>query len=229
MKLPLRLLACLVCGVPAYAGTLSSILALPRENLRSTAISVVLPANYLCGSVVITSRAKDPAKQADDIRLTLQALIAAAERSPKVLIHQGALRGTNGTGQSLFNNPNGWSTPTLQSTVRLVCHTDGTLSDTFDATRELRLFINGFKPVGECSLQLSALGLAIDSPELQRESLLELIQQQARSLQQRFGGRSSITVVGLDGPVLVRQLDDTNVELFIDYQLSVTVDHGESR
>jgi hypothetical protein len=32
----------------------------------------------------------------------------------------------------------------------------------------------------------------------------------------------AVTIGGLDGAVLVRQVDDNSVELFIDYQLSVT-------
>jgi len=226
MKTLLRaLLLASLSSAPAWAGVTSSLISFPQGGQRSTAVSLVQPADYLCGMVTLASRAKDPGKQADEIRQTLQNLIAAAERSPRLMLHQGPLRFSPDSGRSLFNSSKGWVTSSIQTSVRLLCRLDGTIPDAFDAARDLRLFIANFKPTGECTVQLTILSLAADTPERQREPLLELIHQQARAMQTRFGGKANLTLAGLDGPVLVRQLDDTNVELYIDYQLSVTVEH----
>ena len=47
--------------------------------------------------------------------------------------------------------------------------------------------------------------------------------QRAARDQRSFGARS-VAIEGLNNPVTVRQLDDINVEIFIDYQLNATVE-----
>ena len=100
---------------------------------------------------------------------------------------------------------------------------NGTSADVFADTRQLRQFIAGFDVAPGAELQVVSIGLAVDNSEQYRDRLLELIGEQARNTQRNFGART-VVIEGLNNPITVRQLDDLNVELYIDYQLSTTLE-----
>ena len=59
--------------------------------------------------------------------------------------------------------------------------------------------------------------------EQQRDRLMQLIREQIAKTREQIGA-NVLTVTGLDSPVLVRQLDHLSVELYLDYQLSATLE-----
>ena len=62
---------------------------------------------------------------------------------------------------------------------------------------------------------------ALDAPEKYRPKLPQMIFddiKQARLLAKKSG---KVMITGLDHPVLVRQADDSHVELFLDYAASM--------
>ena len=55
------------------------------------------------------------------------------------------------------------------------------------------------------------------------QAIRQLIREQIAKTREQLGA-NVLTVTGLDGPVLVRQLDALSVELYLDYQLSATLE-----
>jgi hypothetical protein len=205
------------------------------QRLTPTAIALVQPADYVCASIEVTSRRKDTAGQIADIRETTGLLAKAIEKSPRLSLHTGPLRFSsteNVRGRLLAFGPGGPGTfsgfsksaeesfTPARLVVRILWKIAAADTDTLEASATLRQFADTFKSAGQAEVRLARLSLAVDSPERQRQRLLQLIGDSADAMKKTFSA-SEITIDGLEGPVLVRQVDDTQVELFIDYKLSV--------
>jgi hypothetical protein len=213
----------LLTAVPASASISSATITLPSENTRAApAVSIVQTADYLCATVIIRSAAKEIDRQTLAVQQTLATLRAGVEKSSQFQLHDGPLHLVGSysalTSRSSYNNA------VLQTSVRILCPlVNGTSADVFNDTRLLRQFIASFEVSPGAELQVTSINLAVDSPEQYRDRLLDLIGEQAHSTQRTFGARS-VVIEGLNNPVTVRQLDDINVEIYIDYQLSTTLE-----
>jgi len=222
-RLTLRLTALLLATVaPAFAGLNSAVIVLPAENARNApAVNLVQPADYLCAIVTVRSTAKDVDRQSAAMRESLQRVTAAVEKSPRFQLHQGAARFA-GSGGTVFSSKTGSGPASLQTSLRILAPLQGN-TDVFEAMRQLRRFIGGIVPADDTDLNVVSISLAVIEPEQYRSRLLALIADQARAIQQNFTTRA-IIIDGLQNPVVVRQTDDSNVELFIEYQLSATLE-----
>jgi hypothetical protein len=221
MKL-LRLVLLAVSTAPAWAGLNSAVIVLPAESARSApSISIVQPADYLCAVLTLRSTAKDADRQSAAMRESLLRLTDAVTKSPRFQLHQGALRLT-GSSNSFYSSATSAGPKSLQSTLRVLLPLQG-VTDIFEAVRQLRRFVDTLPPTNDTELSVATIALAVSAPEQYRDRLLALIADQSRAIQQHFGARTVI-IDGLQNAVAVRQVDDTNVELFVDYQLSANLD-----
>ncbi len=221
MKL-LRLALVLASAVPAWAGLNSAVIVLPSETGRpAPAISIVQPADYVCATVLLRTTTKDVERQSTAMRECLQRVTEAITKSARFQLHQGALRLAGAVGSSYGSFSSAGNTG-LQTIVRILLPLQGT-SDVFEATKQLRRFITTLPPTADTELNVTSVSLAVAAPEQYRERLIALIAEQSRGIQQQFGARTVI-VDGLQNGVTVRQVDESNVELFVDYQLSANLD-----
>lgn len=213
----------LLTAAPAPASISSTIITLPADNARpAPAVSLVQTADYLCATVMIRSAVKDIDKQTLAVQQTLATLRAGVEKSSRFQLHDGPLH-LSGSYNSL-SSKSSYSNAVLQTTVRILCPlVNGTSADVFNDTRLLRQFISRFEVAGGAELQVLSVSLAVDTPEQYRDRLLDLIGEQARVTQRTFGARS-VAIEGLNNAITVRQLDDINVEIYIDYQLDATLE-----
>jgi hypothetical protein len=219
-------------SVSAFAGNAVTGV-IPFQAQRATAIALVQPADYVCATVAISSREKDPVRQAEEMRSAARQLSAAVSKSPLLQLHEGPLRfyagGANAdssfTSRLLSMSSHASSSyggsPLFSSTVRVLYKLDGSQNDTFQAATALRKLIDTLEVGNLTDLHVSSFTLAVEAPERQRERLLSLVRESADAMKKTFNA-DEVTVGGLDGPVLVRQVDEASVELFIDYKLSVT-------
>lgn len=213
----------LLSAAPAFASLSSATITLPAENPRAApAVSLIQSADYLCATVTIRSGAKDIDRQTAAVQQTLAGLRAGVEKSSRFQLHEGALRLAGAAGS--LASRSSYSNAVLQATVRILCPlVNGTSADVFADTRQLRQFIAGFDVAPGAELQVVSIGLAVDNSEQYRDRLLDLINEQARNTQRTFGART-VVIEGLNNPITVRQLDELNVELYIEYQLSTTLE-----
>jgi hypothetical protein len=224
MKSPrlIALLAAFAMAVPAFAGLNTAIIVLPVETQRSApAVALVQPADYLCAVVTLRTTTKDIDRQSAAMRDGLQRITAAIEKAPRFQLHQGPARFAGNPGP-LFSAKTGSDPANLATNLRILFPLQGT-NDVFESLRQLRRFIGTLAPGADSELSLVSISLAVNEPEQYRPRLLQLISEQARTIQQSFGTRSLI-IDGLQNPVLVRQVDDSNVELSVDYQISANVE-----
>jgi hypothetical protein len=221
MKL-IRLVLLFASAAPVWAGLSSAVIVLPVENVRAApAVTLVQPADNLCAILILRTTAKDADRQSAAMRDSLQRITVAIEKSPRFQLHQGPARFA-GTSSSLFSSKAGAGPASLQTSLRVLCPLMGN-PDVFEAMRQLRRFITTLVPTEDAELNVVSISLAVTDPEQYRARLLALIADQSRSIQQTFGARS-IIIDGLQNPVLVHQIDDANIELYVDYQMSANVD-----
>ena len=216
-------LAFLLAGAtPVFAGFNSAVIVLPSETGRSApAVCIVQPADYLCAVVTLRTTAKDADRQSTAMRESLRRLTEAIQKSPRFQLHQGALRVAGG-GSAVFSSKAGTGPASLQTNLRVLYPLQGDI-DIFESMKHLRQFISALSPAADTELSIVSMSLAVAEPEQYRARLLALIADQSRAIQQNFSARTVI-IDGLQNPVSVRQVDDSNVELFVDYQLSANLD-----
>ena len=221
MNLP-RFALLLASVAPAWAGLNSAVIALPVDTGRAApAVSLVQSADYLCAVVTLRTTARDTDRQSAAIRESLLRVTNAIQKSPRFQLHQGAMRLAAGSG-SVFSSKVGTGPASLQTTLRILCPLQGDL-DIFESMKQLRLFLAALPAAGDTELAVNSINLAVGDPEQYRARLLALIADQSRTIQQNFSARTVI-IDGLQNPVTVRQIDDSHVELFVDYQMSANLD-----
>jgi hypothetical protein len=210
-------------AVPAFAGLNSAVIVLPSETGRGApAVSLVQTADYLCAIVTVRTTVADAERQSAAMRESLQRLTNAIQRSPRFQLHQGALRLANSSSNGVFSSKVNAGPVNLQTTLRILCPLQGDI-DIFETMKQLRLFIVSLVPGANTEISVVSIGLAVADPEQYRPRLLALIADQSRAIQQNFSARTVI-IDGLQNPVSVRQVDDSHVELFVDYQMSANLD-----
>ncbi|MBC7366008.1 MAG: hypothetical protein H7343_04205 [Undibacterium sp.] len=187
------------------------------------AVSIVQPADYLCAIVSIRSTAKDTERQATAVQESMRRITTAVQRSNTFQLHQGPARffGGSNNANSLFSKPS-YNPLSLQTNLRILCPLTPD-ADFFETIRQLTQFVAAIPLPGESEVKIISATLAVASAEQRRDRLMQLIREQIATTRAQLGA-NVVTVTGLDSPVLVRQLDNLSVELFLDYQLSATLE-----
>lgn len=232
LRFPLRLLAVVAAVAPAFAVNNSATLALAFDPPHGApAVSIVQPADYLCAIVSIRSTAKDTERQAVAVQEAVRRLTTAIQRSSTFQLHQGPARffGGGNNSASLFSKSS-YNPQSLQTSLRVLCPLTPD-ADFFETIRQVSQFVASISVPGDAEVKIVSATLAVASAEQQRDRLMQMIREQIATTRTQLGA-NVVTVTGLDSPVLVRQLDNLSVELFLDYQLSATLEKlpdGQSR
>lgn len=93
-------------------------------------------------------------------------------------------------------------------------------SDTvFERTAYLNTFIDAIDFEREIHLYYVSTGIAILNPDAYRADILKEIGDEFRLMKETFGSDVQVMFWGLDKRVNVKQLNDTNLELFIPYTM----------
>ena len=220
----LRLVAFLAATTPVFAVSNSASLSLAFEPQHGTpAVSIVQPADYLCAIVSVRSTAKDPERQAATVQETVRRLTTAVQRSSTLQLHQGPARmfgGPSGSG-ALFSKPS-YTPGSLQTNLRVLSPLTPD-AEIFEVIRQVSQAIARIEVPNDAEVRIISTTLAVAAAEQQRDRLMQLIREQIAKTREQLGA-NVLTVTGLDSPVLVRQLDHLSVELYLDYQLSATLE-----
>jgi len=87
--------------------------------------------------------------------------------------------------------------------------------------------LKAFKKVfftGMSRCQLGAPVLAVRNVEQYRPQLIGLILEEVKEIEKVASAKAKITIGGLESPIIVRQVDDKNVEMYINYRLSIEME-----
>ncbi len=220
MKTAALVLAAFMAASAAFAGDNSIfVVAADYEKSRPVAVSILQKADYASISVAITSDQKEPVEQFKEISAARQTLIQEAKKNPRILVHSGPVL-LNNESRSSLKKVSSYS-PGSEAEVHLLFSLSEYKGDVFLAARELTKLIKDTKAPGAASYKLSPVKLIVDTPEKYRAKLLQMVfddLKQTRKLAKKTG---KAMITGLENPVLVRQADDTHVELYLNYAVSM--------
>ncbi|GEK10966.1 hypothetical protein HUZ36_15570 [Pseudoalteromonas sp. McH1-7] len=178
--------------------------------------SIDIEAEYIAMSVTLSSDAKYPSERAKLIKSLQNSIRSAASKSEGIDFQQGVIS-LSPQEKSSFSISKSYGRSAGSSFYILSKLRKG--KDVYSATQDIYSFINRIKRPEDTSLRLGNTSLAISSPSEYRASLLEKIKLEINTTKEALGTGYKVSISGLENPVIVRQKDDKQVTLFIDYQV----------
>lgn len=206
----------------AYAGTKSLVvIAVPGQ--RPVAATVMRKADFVACPVSLLSDKKEPEERFADIQAATRMILSAAEQNRKILIHTGpvSLSGESQSSFSLSKLSSGYDSYSTARLHILVLVGDGK-PDIFAGGLAIKKFLAGVKLPDKVKCSLGQIQLAVDNPEQYRQEVLKAIAENIKQVRDVLAQDGEIQITGLACPVMVRQVDDENIELFINYSLSLS-------
>jgi hypothetical protein len=202
----------------AHAGP--SVVILSDHYDKPVAVRYKMRADYIAQTVTITSSERDFTAKLKDIKDGKKYLVEQIEGKGQVVVHEEPAYLYPGS-EGLFKISYGGREP--QAQVQLLLPIVSESDNIFSGGIELGELLGALDPLGKTKFQASAVRLAVEDPEKLRGKVLEMIKAGVKTAKERMKGTGKITISGLEGPVKVSQVDDINVELFIEYRVSLEI------
>lgn len=199
----------------AYAGFSAIVIAYGTGNVPVNS-SIDIDAEYVAMSVSLSSDAKYPSERAKLISKLQSSISSAASTSSDIDFQQGVIS-LSPSEKSSFSLSKSYGRSSGSSFYILSKLGNG--KDVYAATQEIYTFIANIKRPDDTNLSLGNTSLAISSPQNYRGQLLEKVKAEINSTKEVLGVGHKATISGLENPVIVRQKDDRQVTLFLDYRV----------
>lgn len=211
---------------PACAGISSGssglVVVVAVSEPRTVPLSLLVPADFVSVPLRIASDQKNTALAYEETRQTIELIVKKAKDTGRFQTSMGVV--SLAQRQSKFGISSGsWSEPAASAEIYLLVPFTNVRDSIFGAGAEAARFVEALKLPGKARCELGRLELAIQNPEQYRSKLLGLVAEEIKKTREALAPQGGAKVEGLEGSVMVRQADERNVELFMDYRLSVTV------
>ena len=214
----------MACPAPAQLSAVSSsafVVVAAASEPASVAVHLVMPADFVTVPIRVYSDQKDTALAYEE---TSQALDVISQKAKD----NGEFRVLNGEISLSQRQSGGWglssgswgSEPAGAAEIYLLVPFAAGHTNIFEAGAEAARFVETLDLPGKAHFELGRLQLAVENPEQYRDKLLHAIADEIKKTCQDLV-QFNVRVDGLEKPVMVRQTDDRNVELYLDYSLSV--------
>jgi hypothetical protein len=190
------------------------------EQARSVEVSLIKKPDYVSVPVKITSEQKDPELRFQEIGQARQTLLQEIEKDKRITVNKGPVY-LSPVSKSLLKSSY-YSDESSQANVYLLMPLNK--GDVFRTASEIAKRVKEIKAPGKASYNMSSIKLGVENPESYRTEIMNLINKDIMKIKETLKSKAKFALRGLESPVLVRQVDDTQVELFIDYQLSIETD-----
>lgn len=215
----------LICIIPVtvYAGISSgsSYFVIAYSGEKTTAVFLEKDADYVSISVEIQSDQKDPIIQFKEIKQVQDLIIIKAKDRTDIEIHKGPISLSaipDKSGIAISSGSYGTQSSTAQ--LHILANLDEK-SDIYDCAIRIKAFLDAIVFPTKAKLELGHIQLAVKNPEAHRQDILKKIAQDIEFVKSSIEHNGKITISGLEQPVLVRQANDRQVELFINYSMSI--------
>jgi len=191
------------------------------EQARSVEVSLIKQPDYVSVPVKIISEQKDPELRFQEIGQARQTLIQEVEKDKRITVNKGPVY-LSPVSKSLLKSSSYYADESSQATVYLLMPLNK--GDVFRTASEIAKQVKNIRAPGKASYNMSSIRLGVENPETYRTEIINLINKDIMKIKETLKSKAKYSLRGLESPVLVRQVDDTQVELFIDYQLSIETD-----
>jgi hypothetical protein len=221
MKQLLSLMLLVAVTLPAIAGGsgLNVVVAVPQP--RTVAVALAMPADYVSVPLNVISDQKEASLAYEESRHAIELISKKAAESGQFQTSRGVV--SLSQYKSSFGISSGsYSQPAAAAQLYLLVPFSKDRDNIFAAGAEAARFVEALHLPGKVRCELGKLQLAMNNPEQFRGKVLGQIAQEVQKAREAVAPNGSVKVDGLESSVMVRQTDDRNVELFMNYSLSIT-------
>ena len=215
-----KLFVSLVClfASTIYAGNCSYyVIAVSGD--KNTAVSFEKEADYISMSLTLVSNQKDTSKQFSEIKQLQDMIISKAKEVSGIEIHKGPI---TLSAVASFSKIGSYSPHFRPSTAQLnILARMDDQTDIYDSANRIQDFLYSIKNLEKDDYTLGEIQLVVKNPEDYRQLILEKISKDIAFIKSTMKTEGTITLTGLGNPVLIRQIDDRKVELFINYSMAI--------
>jgi hypothetical protein len=212
--------------VPAKAGISSGLssgllITVAVAQPRTVSVYLTIPADFVSVPLRIFSDQKNTALAYDELRQAVELVRQKAVENGQFQISQGVV--SLSQRQSGFGLSSGsWNQPAASAEIYILVPFTNGCTNIFAAGTEAARFVETLHFPGKARYELGYLQLAVENPEQYRRKLLDLIAGDIAKTRGSLATNGGMKVEGLEGPVMVRQADDRQIELYLNYALSIT-------
>ncbi len=214
----------IVAALPALASISSGsggpvvVVAVPAP--KTVALALAMPADFVSVPVQVISDQKNSALAYEESRQAIEMISQKVKEKGRFQVSTGVA--SLSQHKSSFGISSGsWSQPAAAADIYLLMPLTQERDNIFAAGAEAARFMETLRMPGKTRYELGRLQLAVENPEQYRTKLLGQIAQEIKITREAISGSGSVKVEGLESSVMVRQADDRNVELFLNYSLSI--------
>ncbi|MFZ5877010.1 MAG: hypothetical protein ACOYXU_11460 [Nitrospirota bacterium] len=204
---------------PAWAGE-SKFLVVAFSDRQHVAVVLRQQADYVSMPVSISSGQRDPLQRFAELRDAKAAVLRKAQGNPDIVIHSGRVT-LSAKPVSKLASVVPYSSAESEADLHVLVPFKGKNRDVFACADIIRRFLNDLTLPSKTSMQLGSIQLAVDNPEQYRPTLVQMISEDVTRTKEKVKADAKVLLSGLESPVLVRQADDENVDLFIDYEFTI--------
>jgi len=205
----------LTLSANSYAGLSAVIIAYGTGEVPVNS-SIDIDAEYVAMSVSLSSDAKYASKRAKLISKLQSKISSAATNQPNIYFKQGVIS-LSPRENSTFSISKSYGSNSGSKFYILSKLGNGT--DIYKATQDIYGFIAKIQKPEDTNISYGNTSLAIESPSKHRTQLITKIKDEISSTKSILGTKHKVTVTGLESPVIVRQKNDKQVTLFLDYKI----------
>ena len=197
------------------------VVAMPQP--RTVAVAIAMPADFVSLPLNVISDQKNAALAYEESHKAIELISQKAKEGGQFRTSRGVV--SLSQHKSSFGVSSGsWTQPAAAAQLYLLVPFTKERDNIFAAGAEAARFVEALRLPGKVRCELGKLQLAVDNPEQYRAKVLGQIAQEVQKTREAISASGSIKVEGLESSVMVRQADDRNVELFLNYSLSITTD-----
>jgi hypothetical protein len=209
---------CLLAG-PLLAGS-GSYYVFAYSGSKPTAVSLEKDADYVAMSLVIGSNQKEPNARFAEIKRAQNMITAKAGETKGILIHKGpiSLSPQPMSKLSIVSSASYGRSSTAQ--LHVMARLDDK-TDVYVCASRIRRFVDSIEMPGKIYRSLGQIQLGMSNPKQYRPAILNLIAADVAFVKETMQTSGNVSITGLEQPVLVRQIDDRKVELFINYSMKL--------
>ena len=213
LKIPTLIL--LLLSFNAYAGLSAVVVAYGPGDVPVNS-SIDIDAEYVAMAVSLTSDAKYPSERAKLISKLQSSISAAASKNANIEFRQGVIS-LSPKEKSSFSLSKSYGRSSGSRFYILSKLGDG--KEIYAATQDIYTFIGNIENPEDTSTSIGNTSLAINSPHNYRGKLLGKVKAEIKATKEALGSNYKVSISGLENPVIVRQKNDKQVTLFIDYRI----------
>jgi hypothetical protein len=211
---------------PAYLhltviAALSTACVMAYTGNRTAEVAILVEADMVEAPVTILSEHRDAVQRFKEIRDAQEKILRRANWKSEIEVQPGTIALSSGPVSDGYSSVYDYyrdESAALNVHVLAKLYSGRTL---YDGAARIQEFLEDINLPSRTRLIVGQYRLAVRNPEQYRGILLRKISEYVEYTKAATGFSGVITLTGLQDPVLVRQVDERYVELFIDYTMTL--------